>query len=89
MDELWEQGGLGVNVCRLTMNIKRFKFLLRCLRFDDYRDRALRKEIDKLAPTREIFEMFVNNFEKYYSVGEFVTIDEQLVAFRGRCPFRQ
>ncbi|KAL6419331.1 hypothetical protein ACFW04_013915 [Cataglyphis niger] len=82
--ELWEQGGLGVNVCRLTMNVKRFKFLLRCLRFDDYRDRVLKKEIDKLAPIREIFEMFVNNFEKYYSVGEFVTIDKQLVAFWGR-----
>ena len=34
-------------------------------------------------------EIMVQNFKKYYSVSEYLTIDEQLSAFRGKCPFRQ
>lgn len=72
-----------------TMSIQRFRFLLRSSRFDNIRDRELRREIDKLAPIREVFEMLVHNCQKSYSVGAFVTIDEDLVKFRGECPFRQ
>ncbi|KAE9542998.1 hypothetical protein AGLY_002909 [Aphis glycines] len=70
------------------MSLKRFRFLLRCLRFDDMGDRIQRREIDKLAPIRELFELFVENCKKCFSPSEYVTIDEQLVKFRGRCPFR-
>lgn len=31
----------------------------------------------------------VDNFQKYYCPSEYVTIDEQLLASRGKCPFRQ
>lgn len=87
--DLWATDGTGIEIFRTTMSSKRFIFLLRCIRFDDIRDRQSRKDIDKLAPIREFFEKFVDNCQKCYNVGEYVTIDEQLQPFRGRCPFRQ
>ena len=30
----------------------------------------------------------IENFQKWYTAGRYVTVDEQLVGFRGRCPFR-
>jgi len=71
------------------MSEKRFCLLGRCLWFDDVRDRAARKQFDKLAPIRDIFTLIVDNFQKYYCPSEYVTIDEQLLAFRGKCSFRQ
>ena len=71
------------------MSLHRFRFLLCCIRFDDKATRASRKLLDKLAPIRDLFEMFVQNCLRNYPPSEFVTIDEILVAFRGRCRFRQ
>jgi len=87
--DLWANDGTGVEMFRLVMLLKRFQFLLRCLRFDNIHDRSERKKIDKLAPIRWIFEEFVSGCRKNYIIGEFVTIDEMLEAFRGRCSFRQ
>lgn len=87
---LWDNSkGNGLESCYLTMSEKRFRFLLRCLRFDDIRDRETRKVIDKLAPVREIFETIVHNFSAHFIPSEYVTVDEQLLSFRGRCQFRQ
>lgn len=33
--------------------------------------------------------MFINNCEKYYTIGAYAANDEQLVGFRGHCPFRR
>ena len=87
--DIWATDGTGLEIFHHTMSYKRFLFLLRCLRFDDVRDRLKRKELDKLTPIRSVFELFVNNCKKLYSLGEFITIDEKLEPFRGRCPFRQ
>lgn len=87
--DLWATDGSGSDICISAMSRNRFHFLLRCLRFDDIRTRDARKETDKLAPIREIFEEFVSNIQKYYKHGEHVTVDEMLLAFRGRCAFRQ
>lgn len=89
LEELWGTEGDGVEKFGLVMNIKRFKFLLRCMRFDDRDTRIARKAEDRLAPIREIFTEFVNNCQKNYSLGEYTTIDEMLAGFRGRCGFRQ
>lgn len=88
-EELWRSDGTGVEIFRLTMSIKRFKFLLKCIRFDDKITRTERKNIDKLAPIRELFDNFVNKCKNGYSLSEYVTIDEKLEGFRGRCSFRQ
>ncbi|XP_035213239.1 uncharacterized protein LOC118187142 [Stegodyphus dumicola] len=71
------------------MSMNRFLFLLRCLRFDDIRDRPSRRDVDKLASIREFFGNFVTNCQKAYTLGEYVIIDEKLESFRGRCSFKQ
>ncbi|XP_069704477.1 piggyBac transposable element-derived protein 4-like [Periplaneta americana] len=86
--ELWDKNGTGIESIYLTMTYNRFQFLLRCLRFDNIHDRQERKVIDKLAAVREVFELFVQNSQRCYIPSEYVTIDEQLVAFRGRCPMK-
>lgn len=73
---------------RTVMSIKRYKFLYRC-RFDDRNTREERKKIDKLAPIRDLFTIFVNNYKTCYLVSQNITIDEKLEGFRGRCQFRQ
>lgn len=88
-EQIWNNiNGSGVESCYLAMSEKRFHFLLRCLRFDDIRDRQQRKEIDKMAPIRELFEHMVQSFKSFFTPSEYCTLDEQLVAFRGKCPFR-
>lgn len=70
------------------MSKRRFQFLSSCLRFDDKSTRVERRQDDKFAPIRQIWEQFIGNCRKYYSPNEYLTIDEQLVDFRRRCPFR-
>ena len=89
LDDLWAQDGTGVDLFHTTMSLRRFKFLLQCIRFDDKGTRTERLTSDKLAPIRKFFQMFVSNCQKTYSISEFGTIDEMLAAFRGRCSFRQ
>ena len=79
---------MGPALYRAAMGERRFAFLLRALRFDDSETREERKRTDKFAAIREIFDMFINNCTSRYCPGENLTIDEQLIGFRGRCPFR-
>ena len=66
------------------MSRSRFKELLRCIRFDV---RAERNRNDKLAPVRRIFEMMATKFRSSYRAEVNITVDEQLMTYRGRCPF--
>ncbi|KAL4153702.1 hypothetical protein QTP88_001535 [Uroleucon formosanum] len=81
--------GTRLETVYLTMNVQRFRFLVRNLRFDDFTNRSERSEIDKLAPIRELFEVVVQHFQNNFIPSEYLTLDEQLIAFRGRCLFRQ
>lgn len=89
LEDAWSRDGLGNEFFPLVMPVYRCKFLLRAIRFDDINTREERKAIDRLAPIRDMFEKFVGNCQKNYNVSAFVTIDEMLEAFRGRCGFRQ
>lgn len=73
---------------KATMSERRFKFLINCLRFDDKATRDERKKTDKLAPIRHIWQILLENCRSLYKPGSYLAIDEQLVGFRGRCPFR-
>ena len=65
-----------------------FNFLINCLRFNDKSTRLERKKNDPFAPIREIWENFIQNCKACYNPSEFCTLDEQLLAFCGHCPFK-
>ncbi|XP_050540433.1 piggyBac transposable element-derived protein 4-like [Daktulosphaira vitifoliae] len=88
LDDLWSNDGLSPEYFRAVMPKARFYILLRAMRFDDIGTRAQRKQFDKLAAIRSIFDEFVLRCENYYTVWANVTIDEMLESFRGRCSFR-
>ena len=71
------------------MYLARFNFLLQCIRIDDIATRNERKELDKLAPIREMFESFVANCKKAYCALSYVTVDKKLEPFCEKCGFRQ
>lgn len=85
---MWATDGTGRDLFRSTMSLARFSFILSCLRFDDHETRDERRKIDKLAAISSIFSQFVENCKANYSPGLFLTVDEMLVPFRGRCGFR-
>lgn len=85
---LWSKK-YGSPIFRATMSLVRFKSLLRFIRFDDKTTRSVRRATDKLAAIREIFEECNKMFSKYYVPGSFLTVDEQMIGWRGRCPFMQ
>lgn len=87
LEDLWSYD-CGPGLYRATMPLKRFKFLLRMLRFDDKTTRHARRATDKLAPIREIWQKFISNCTKNYTPASYCTIDEQILSFRGRCPFK-
>ncbi|GFO30288.1 PiggyBac transposable element-derived protein 4-like protein [Plakobranchus ocellatus] len=63
--------------------------LLNHLRFDDKATRSARRARDVFAPMRELWDLFHTNLGKHYVAGQNITVDEQLVPFRGRCSFIQ
>ena len=79
----------GRDIFRKSMARDRFTTLTRCIRFDDAASRRQRQNTDKLSPIRELMEMWVESLQRCYTPYENVTVDEQLVTFRGRCPFKQ
>ncbi|XP_049323545.1 piggyBac transposable element-derived protein 4-like [Astyanax mexicanus] len=85
---LWDSES-GRPIFRATMSLQAFHVLSRVLRFDNRETRVARRENDKLAPIREVWDKWVENLPFVYNPGPEVTVDERLVPFRGRCPFRQ
>lgn len=88
-NDLWECDGTGADIFPCVMSERRFRFLIRCVRFDDIRERTQRKKIDKITHIRWLFENFVNNCKNSYSISEYACIDEKLQSFRERCSFCQ
>ena len=70
-----------------TMSREKYKKIQRYLRFDDKGDRRVRIETDKFTHVREIFHEFVENCKSAYTPNYSLTIDEQLLPMKNRCPF--
>ena len=88
VDSLWDRK-YGPPIFRAAMSNNRFKHLCIFIRFDDKTTRSVRRQRDKLAPIRYVWEKVNTCLRKYYEPGVNLTVDEQLVPFRGKCPFRQ
>ena len=80
---------IGRPIFRATIPRERFKCFLRFLRFDSNETRSERLLHDRLAPIREVFEVVRNNIFSLYSPGVYITLDEHLCKYKGRCIFRQ
>ena len=73
------------------MGRKRFEDLKKAIRFDDADTRDIRKVGEtegSLAPIHEVFSMFMEACNMNYTPGKYITIDEFVVAFGGRCSFK-
>lgn len=79
----------GCPLFRACMSRNRFSNIRRHLRFDDKNTRSARRDRDKFAPFRDVWETINKNLLKHYIPGKTLTIDEQLVPFRGRVSFLQ
>jgi len=88
LHELWSRHS-GRPIFLATMSVNRFKLLLRFCRFDNKVTREQRRATEKLEAFRDVWTMFVAQLRKFYIPGTGLIVDEQLVPFRGRCPFRQ
>lgn len=88
LESLFSTDGMGRDIFRCTMSLKRVRTILLCLRFDNAADRQERKSEDKTAAISWVFQKFLQNCKSSYSIGENACIDEMLVGFRGKCSFR-
>ena len=69
-------------------NVNRFLLLLAAVRFDNPVDRNEWKLSDPAAAITSIFQKLFNQCQDLYNPEKNLCIDEMLVGFRGRCPFR-
>lgn len=88
LGNLWDEKN-GRPIFRATMSLKRFMAISASLRFDNSVDRTERRQRDKLAPIRNVWDKWNNQLRVFYNPHDNCTIDEQLVPFRGRCNFKQ
>jgi hypothetical protein len=87
VSQLWNKEN-GRPIFSRIMPRNRFSMLSSCIRFDDRSTRNSRRENDKLTPFHEIWSKFITRCKANFIPGSDVTVDEQLVTFRGRCPFK-
>ena len=86
LNDLWDKK-YGPPIFRATMPKCRFIALTRFMRFDNKETRTARRAADKRAPIRDLFNEINTLLLSYYTPSEYLTVDEQLVLFKG--PSRQ
>lgn len=83
--ELWSSRD-GHAAFSATMSFNRFSQLRSSLRFDDP---LRRNTTDKLAPIRDVVNLFNSELRSLYQPGPFLVVDEMLIEFHGRVGFTQ
>uniref|UniRef100_A0AAV2MH86 PiggyBac transposable element-derived protein domain-containing protein n=1 Tax=Knipowitschia caucasica TaxID=637954 RepID=A0AAV2MH86_KNICA len=88
MESLWSDEW-GLPFSRSTMPRRRYRQIMRFLRFDRREERQARLASDKFALITDVWRDFVTNSIRCYRPGENVTVDEQLYPTKARCRFTQ
>ena len=86
-DNIWQPED-SKSFYRAVMSLVRFKFLFRCLRFDNWNTREERKVHSKFAAVAEIWDIFLINLRRACIPNDCITVDEQLVGYRAKIPCR-
>ena len=86
VERMWSEL-YGTPIVSLLMSKKRFKEIMRFIRFDKKSDRAHKN--DPFAMIREIWDAFIRNSQICYKPKQQLTIDEQLLPCKSRCKFIQ
>ena len=84
--QLWSKED-GRPIFNKLMSRNRYQQILRVLRFNNANARRSNRSADKFQPIKYVFEEWDLNFRDAYTPGPHMTVDEQLVCFKGR--FRQ
>ena len=79
----------GINIVRRLMGRDKCFKLMRFLRFDDKSIRRVGLVSDKFVMIRALWERFIDNSNVCYIPGRDLTVDEQLLPCKSRCPFTQ
>ena len=77
----------GTPFYRCVISQRRFDFLLRCMRFDQHATRNQRKS-DRFYLIRVLWDKVIEKCQENWVAGPIVTVDEQLISFRGKVLFR-
>ena len=88
LKSMWEKKW-GLDFNKKTMSRDRFLEIMRFLRFDERSTRSARLETDKFALVSAVWNRFIGNCQSCYIPSANVTIDEQLLPSKARCPFTQ
>ncbi|RWS03168.1 piggyBac transposable element-derived protein 4-like protein, partial [Dinothrombium tinctorium] len=87
----------------MAISKNRFDSIRRFIRYENFNTRRQRQVItvpnpnnpdesiqvlDRIVHIRDIFERFVQNCKKAYYPNKCVTVDEQLLGYRGKCKFK-
>lgn len=70
------------------MSKAQFNFLMPYLRFDDTITKEAQRATVKSAPVRKIWDIFIESCGRHYIPHDFLIVNAQLLALRGKCPFR-
>ena len=68
-------------IFKATMGRNTFQKILRFIRTDNHETRQERRAVEKLAPIRDVLEIFTNNRQRCLVPESQVCVDEQLVGF--------
>lgn len=87
--DLWSEK-FCVSIIKKIMSRNKFVKIMKFLRFDDkVTTKDERLKTDSFAMIREVWDKFIQNCQNCYIPSEHLTIDEQLLNTKTRCPFEQ
>ena len=76
-------------IYKATMGINCFKFLVRCIQFDNFTARPKRWRSDNFAAFREFLKCFNENWAQLRTPSQYLTIHELLYPHQGKIVIRQ